>query len=191
MNKSQLSVLILILSIVAGCRNDESPVVKAVEIQLQKYPESTLKDIYKSFFQDEYGPGHLLDDTSAARKYFEYELSQMKSKGYYELEPCGLGNNFYRASMDLVVDGLLTADDFFIVFTESAEGFRLPEIEGWKLKWGYILKELTSMQKRINNFEEDLADISAMLERGEYIVHHSQIYTECYNPHYRIVRKGN
>ncbi len=57
----------------------KNPVLKTVEKQIQKYPESALKDIYKSFFQDEYGHGHLLTDTSVSRKYFDYELSQMTS----------------------------------------------------------------------------------------------------------------
>lgn len=34
----------------------EASVRTAVERQLQQYPKSTLKDLYKNFFQDIYGP---------------------------------------------------------------------------------------------------------------------------------------
>ena len=37
----------------------------AVERQMQFYPKSTLKDLYKNFFQDKFGPGHIISDTTA------------------------------------------------------------------------------------------------------------------------------
>ena len=181
--------LSLIFMTTSGSVFEKSSVYQAVELQLLKYPESSLKDIYKSFFQDEYGPGHLLEDTVSARKYFDYELSVMKSKAYYEDEPCGLGNNFYRASMDCIVDGLVDADDYFTAFIKSSKDFSLPDIEGWKEKWEAILKEIFPLRGSIHHFEKDMTEISDLLNRGEYVVHHSERYTKAYDPHYRIMRK--
>lgn len=173
----------------SGSVIEKSPVYQAVDLQILKYPESSLKDIYKSFFQDEYGPGHLLEDTVSARKYFDYELSVMKSKAYYEDEPCGLGRNFYRASMDCIVDGLVDADDYFATFLKSSKDFSLPDMEEWKEKWEAILKEILPLRGRIHNFDKDMTEISDLLKRGEYVVHHSERYIKAYNPHYRIMRK--
>lgn len=167
-----------------------NPVLQAVEGQISQYPESTLKDIYKSFFQDEFGPGHLLTEVSAARRYFDYELSQMTSKGYYTEEACGLGKSFCRLSMDMVVDGLMDADDFFNAFLESSKGFKLPDIAVWKIKWEKISADMLTLCDRIKNFDEDMTDIAEMLKRGEYVIHHSRRYLELYDPHYRIIKRG-
>lgn len=53
----------------------EQAVRQAVERQMQRYPKSTLKDLYKNFFQDKYGPGHLIGDTAAAGAYLRQELA--------------------------------------------------------------------------------------------------------------------
>ena len=39
------------------------------------------------------------------------------------------------------------------------------------------------------NFEEDLEMIHSILNKGEYAVHHSDIYNAEYHPHYRIIEK--
>ena len=49
----------------------------AIERQLVTYPESTLQDIYKSFYQEHFGPGHIISDTASARRYLMRELSEM------------------------------------------------------------------------------------------------------------------
>ena len=38
----------------------EKAVREAVSWQIQTYPKSTLKDLYKNFFQDKFGPGHII-----------------------------------------------------------------------------------------------------------------------------------
>ena len=168
--------------------NERNPYIQAVENQLTLYPESTLKDIYKSFFQDEFGPGHLLTDTVAARSYFDHELSKINSKEYYEDEPCGIGKNFYRAGMDKVVDGLISPDEFFNAFIRSSDGFKLPDMHAWKSKWEFILDEILPVKGRIGNFDKDNAELAEMLERGEYVAHHSEVYVREYDPHYRLMR---
>ena len=42
---------------------------RAVERQLRMYPKSTLQDLYKNFFQDYFGPGHIVSDTLSAGAY--------------------------------------------------------------------------------------------------------------------------
>jgi hypothetical protein len=49
---------------------------KAVINELKYYPEARLRDIYKNFFQDAFGPGHLIPDTTHAGNYLNYELQQ-------------------------------------------------------------------------------------------------------------------
>jgi hypothetical protein len=175
--------------LVVSCSTQDSETILAVKKQLKIYPESTLQDIYKSFFQDEFGPGHLLSDSAGAREYLEWEISEMESRGNYIAEPCGIGMNFYRVPLDLVKDGKITKEDFLAAFMQSAKSFTLPETEMWKRKWDLIVREIEKSKLPVNNFTEDKVSLDVMLKKGETVVHHSRSYSERYEPHYRIMSK--
>jgi len=181
--------VILTMSVFQGCNQSNNEIAKAVRSQLQCYPESSLQDIYKSFFQDEFGPGHLLNDTAGAREYLDYEVEEMTSTGNYIAEPCGTGQNFYRVPLDLVKDGIIPYETFFAAFMESAASFRSPETSEWKGKWEKIVVVIQSMDLEIRNFEGERIGIARMLNSGEAVVHHSKKYEELYSPHYRIMGK--
>ena len=167
-----------------------STVRLAIEAQLKQYPASTLQDIYKSFFQDEFGPGHLAPDSAGAAGYLEYELAGMTSKGNYTAEPCGTGEHFYRVPLDLVKDSIISKQAFLAAFLESARGFKEPDSESWKQKWAEIVGEIGKMDLNLPDFEKDKKALKEMLESGEFVVHHSQAYSEAYDPHYRIISKA-
>ena len=67
------AILALPLLCFASCKgegdNFKNKVIEAVEAQLKLYPESRLQDIYKNFYQDMFGPGHMIPDTTAAGNY--------------------------------------------------------------------------------------------------------------------------
>jgi hypothetical protein len=180
---------ILIVVITFGCSNSTSEIQDAVADQLKRHPESALQDIYKSFFQDEFGPGHLIDNVSHAREYFDLELEEMASGGRREAERCGVGNNFVRVPMDMVKDGLIKDEDFFKAFMDSSVDFKIPELQAWKKKWQAIVKEIDRMDLEIPGYERDKALIEKYLAMGEAVVHHSEIYDRAYDPHYRIMGK--
>jgi hypothetical protein len=182
-----LFVVFLTILLFQGCSQPENEIARAVKNQLQLYPESSLQDFYKSFFQDEFGPGHLLSDAAGAREYLEYELSEMTSSGNHIAEPCGTGKNFYRVPLDLVKDSIISDSIYLKAFIESADSFKLPDIETWKKKWNEILVVIEGMNLALPNFEEDKKALSDMLNRGETAVHHSRRYEELYKPHYRIM----
>ncbi|MBI9108438.1 MAG: hypothetical protein JEZ04_16950 [Spirochaetales bacterium] len=163
-------------------------VIKAVQMQLELYPQSSLKDIYKSFFQDEFGPGHLLVNPEKARSFFEQELETMKSRGRCNTEPCGRGRNFYRVPMDLVLDKVVRADDYFSAFWASASKSMVSDEDEWKKKWNIIFRILQRHSDIIKNFKKDSKEILEALENGNYVMHHSTRYREVYAPHYRIFR---
>ena len=161
--------------------------MQAVRNQLQLYPESTLQDIYKSFFQDEFGPGHLVENVSYAREYFDLELEEMASQGRHNAEPCGTGKNFFRVPLDLVKDGKIPEEDYFASFMESSSDFKIPDVETWKTKWGEIVNVIETMELEIKNYKNDKAALAEMLDAGETLVHHSKSFSEHYDPHYRII----
>ncbi len=122
-------------------------ILKAVHKQLELYPESSLKDLYKSFFQDEFGPGHLLGNPEKAKTYFEQELEVMVSRGRHTVEPCGLGCNYYRVPMDPVIDGLIPAEAYFTAFLAGSMETTKPDVHEWKGTWNLILETLKRPDK--------------------------------------------
>ena len=179
-------VLLLIFTF-SGCSRQNSEIKQAVKDQLQLYPESTLLDIYKSFFQDEFGPGHMLGNISHAREYFDLELEEMVSRKRYDAEPCGAGKNFYRVPMDLVKDGIIQDEVYFNAFIESSAHFKTPDIVLWKSTWNEILSTVEQMDLQIPNFDRDKKIIAELIDKGEPMVHHSNSYNDSYDPHYRIM----
>lgn len=186
---SAITAIFISVFLLQGCSQHENEIVQVVKNQLKLYPESSLQDIYKNFFQDEYGPGHLIENVSYAREYFDLELEEMASHGNHNAEPCGAGKNFYRVPMDLVKDEIISSDDYFNAFLESASSFTKPDVLVWKNQWTEIVNVIEKMDIDIPNFEEDKEALYKWLERGETMVHHSQAYSDKYDPHYRIIGK--
>jgi hypothetical protein len=171
----------------SGCTPSNDPIRQAVQNQLKLYPASTLQDIYKSFFQDEFGPGHMAPDSAGAAQYLEYELAEMTSRGNFSPEPCGTGRNFYRVPLDLVKDSLISSSELLDAFLASSAGFKEPDIEAWKVKWAGILEVIDAMNLNLPGCESDKEALTKMLASGEAVVHHSPAFIQAYNPHYRII----
>ena len=90
----------LIISASCHAVNFEDAVKASVNRQLEIYPKSTLKDLYKHFFQDKFGPGHIVKDTTSSGKYLRLELSQMTKTSGGIAEPTGWEGNFVRLNLD-------------------------------------------------------------------------------------------
>ena len=185
-----LATLFLILTKTAGCCPSSVDKIKAaVERQLSDYPKSTLQDLYKSFFQDRFGPGHLVNDTSTAGNYLRYELNNSESFHERYYEPTGYESNYYRVNLSVLKENKISYQKYFDAFLRSVEKIDLDAISEWKEEWSEIESVINSMNLDLENFEEDLEMIHSVLEQGKYAVHHSEIYNSEYQPHYRIIEK--
>ena len=165
-----------------------SLVCQAIERQLKTYPESTLQDVYKSFYQDRFGPGHMIADTASARQYLMYELSNMTDKTEVYYEPTGNKGRFVRVYLSAVADGLITADQLLDAFVRSANQVKTPNVD-WATEWHQIEETIVKNDLIINNFEADTA-LLREASRHQQAVHHSRAYNAAYHPHYRIVERS-
>jgi len=163
-------------------------VLVAATALLNRYPLATLADIYKSFFQDEFGPGHLLDDHAAALTFLDREIETTVNRFRYEPEPCGLGRCYCRLSLDLVVGGIVSRQRFAEAFLRGSAGFTEPEGETWSRRWTDMRMALLPLRPRIEEFDEAAERIDDRLQHGQYAMHHSARFREAYDPRYRIVR---
>ncbi len=180
---------ILILPLIVACPGQDRRIEKAVLNELKYYPEARLQDIYKNFFQDAFGPGHLIPDTAHAGNYLNYELQQpigdtLKWQGI------GPANDYYRINLQFVKQGILPRSVLLEAMVESAPLARNPDIETWRKEWGNVIRVIEKMDLNIPDYESDKKEIEEILAKGEYVMHHSDFYNETYQRHYRIIHKS-
>jgi len=187
--------LISLLLLLLGCQPSSEKT--AIERQLQDYPESRVQDVYKSFCQDNLGPGHLIPDPQSARNYLESELRTFREdldSARYDAPaimyyPVGDQGNYVRVDLSVVLDGLVGEEAYLDAFVRSAnEGTRLTE-EQWVAKWKEVAKVIKKDFPDIPDAVKDLEMIDAYVEKGDLIMHHSETFGEAYNPHYRIIAR--
>lgn len=185
--------LLLILAL-AGSFNlfsqtiDTVAMRSAIERQLVTYPESTLQDIYKSFYQEHFGPGHIISDTASARRYLMRELSEMGKTQSPYFEPTGSQGDYVRVYLSAVADNLITVEQLLDAFVRSANLWQEPAVS-WLEKWETIVSIIQANKMEIKGFETNLP-LLAEAARNNQAVHHSRRYNEAYHPHYRIVERS-
>lgn len=181
---------LLCLWVSAAEKTDFDKAVRsAVERQMQGYPKSTLKDLYKNFFQDKFGPGHIVSDTTAAGNYLRREMISYTETEGEIAEPTGWEGNFYRVNLSVIKNGQIPYQTFFDAFIRSVNGIRPVTVAEWQKEWNRIEGIIRSMNLSLPDYENDRKEIDDRLERGEYVGHHSKAFEDSYSPHYRIISK--
>jgi len=200
-----MTFLLCISLAAAGKRGFSSAVREAVNRQMQAYPKSTLADLYKNFFQDKFGPGHIIADTTSAGNYLRREMasyalaeeaaSQAARIVYGPLikgaaaEPTGWEGQFFRVNLSVVKSGRIPYDVFFDAFVRSVNGIRPIAVADWHKEWNKIEKIIRSMNLHLPEYDADKQAIEDRLNRGEYVGEHSEAFIKAYDPHYRIVSR--
>ncbi|MDR1330764.1 MAG: hypothetical protein LBK07_01520 [Tannerella sp.] len=189
----QRSILIITVATIlfSSCKKEtkSEQIRAAVESRMSTHPKSTLQDLYKNFFQDYFGPGHIVSDTASAGAYLNRELASFgqASGAYYE--PTGYNGNFYRVNLSVIKEGLISRDAFFDAFIRSVVNIQIISIEEWKEEWKQIDSVIQTMNLPLANYGQDRANLFSLLEQGKYVMHHSEAFSEEYDPHYRIIER--
>jgi len=192
MQKPFLLFLVLIIGclLIYSCKEADSKkelIQNAILEEMRLHPEARLIDIYKFFFQGAFGPGHIIRDKQSALNYLQNELQSMTDFDSVLWQPVGYNKQYYRISLGLVKEGTLSEEELFNAFVQSADLSAVPSIEEWIEEWNFILNIIEAMNLKIINYEEDKSILDDMLEEGNILVHHSNIYRKLYHPHYRVV----
>lgn len=181
-------LFVLLFTNIQAQTKDSITIRQAIEKQLNDYPNSTLRDIYKSFFQDAYGPGHLIQDTAYAIQYLRQEVEQSTESLCRTYEQVGTGENFYRVNLILIKENKIDIQTFFNALLRSVELSPKPQITQWTKRWSEIEKTSSLFKDKIaGNYEQDKQFIEQMLTKGEYMMRHSKTYNTNYHPHYRLI----
>ena len=176
---------------VTSCQHDSTDraIIEAVEKQMKMYPESTLRDLYKNFFQDYFGPGHIIANTEAANNYLQQELSSVTEFEGEDYEYTGYKGKMVRVNLKVIADGRVPYDKYLDAFLRSVNGITPPSIEEWRAEWAKIDSVIMTMGIELDNAEEDRRVITQLLDDNKFVMHHSRQFNEHYTPHYRIIER--
>lgn len=193
--RNTLAIALLASVMLASCTTSsqnprQAQISEAVMRMLEAHPQSTLQDIYKSCFQDAFGPGHLVNDTAAARRYLESELAENDYIDTVLAEPTGIDGNYIRINLLLVERGEVSEDALLEALMASANNATPPQQDEWRERWHEIVSQISAMDVRLPGFEADSAMLEQLLSEGRYVMHHSELYSQAYHPHYRIVERS-
>lgn len=182
---------ISVIGALLACENglEKEAIRMAVGRQMSQYPCSTLRDLYKNFFQDRFGPGHLIDNVAAAGRYLRSELNSSDTLMGPVYEPTGYQGNFYRVNLSVVKEGIVPYRIFLDAFVRSVNGIEPVPVEEWAKEWQIIESVISEMNLQLPHYERDKQEIAELLQAGKYVMHHSQGFAEAYDPHYRIIEK--
>ena len=181
-------LLLLIIKIESKLEMDLSILLE----QIENHPNQTLQDVYKSCYQDEYGPGHLISNESSAINSLLQEINTIE-KDYTAItlfEQTGIYGNYLRVDLTLVRDGVIPFFVLFRALTISATIGGQKSDENWSTIWSEIVEEVKKAELKFENFEEDLANLDRISKSEDKVVHHSEMYENIYHPHYRIIEKN-
>lgn len=189
MRKNVLFITILLVLSLFSCHStfDKQAIEASVEEQYAAYPEMHLQDFYKNFFQDRFGPGHLISDRGAALEAIKAELAHADTIGCQTTELCGWRNNYVRVSLSVVRDSLISAVQLTDALMASAKPVSDEDTRQWKKEWALILSIIEQKHPDLPDFDREKQSIQQALASGQYVFHHSDAFNRAYHPHYRLI----
>ncbi len=188
--KISFAFFLLFLTVNTFAGNREKKIRQFIEAELYYYPKAQLVDLYKNYFQDAYGPGHLIPDTTQAGKYLDWELKQPGWTDTLTYQALGINHDYYRINLQLVRNGTIPRDTLLLAMVESATLARNPDLESWKQEWNEVLAIIKKTKPNLPGMKSGEKRIEQVFANGDVVMHHSKSYEENYDPHYRIVHRS-
>ncbi len=128
-----------------------------------------------------------MSELSAYRQDLDSAKYQKPSLRYFAV---GDEGNYVRVDLSVILDGMISAEDYLEAFVRSANEGAHKSPEEWKRKWAEIESCIREEYPDIPNAAQDFAHIDSILLGEDLIIHHSNAFGKAYHPHYRIISKN-
>jgi len=152
-----------------------------VETHYESYPEMELIDLFKLAYQNEFGPGHLINDEKSCITYLKNEYNKVKNSSSVKIED--IGNGLVRVYLNGL--SLKQVDILGKLFIKAARS-KVGSIESYKEKL-HIIREMI-LDNRLNF---SLEEFDEKFSSYDFEVHkpfsHSLRYNLKYFPSYRLI----
>ena len=183
-------LLILIIIIFSYQKISKEKILKSLANQFKLTPKLTLQDLYKSFFQDFFGPEHLISNKTFVEEYLNEEIkeAEIDNNNLPLFEKTGFEGKFIRINLKVIKINLISKEKLIEFFIESANNDKNNKnINEWKKNWKKIDEIIFNLNLSLFNEKNDRNKINEMLEKNEYVMSHSNVYKQNYKPHYRLI----
>ncbi len=159
-----------------------------INSEFNLHPKAQLQDYYKLFFQDAFGPEHIIKDKTSAEKYLRTELEGSSIFEEINYQEIGYINEFYRVNINVINKGIISFDDFLDAFIKSADMENKITDAEWLAIWEEIQKQIFLMKIPINDHRQQIDSLLELI-KNKQLVSHSNVYRAAYSPHYRILNE--
>ena len=183
--------MITLLSISCGERSAESQGSEFLDFARkfsETYPKSEAQDLYKTLFQESFGPGHIISSWDAARLHLERELASMPPHEEVALiEPCGPAGRMLRLNLRSALAEGIDVDDIIDMMRKSVERLQ-PDTLAFLHQGDIVRRRGADAQLPCTN---DLTEKCAATlgPEGLDVIHHSDVYVMNYRPAYRVIMR--
>jgi hypothetical protein len=178
---------VLLLAGAAGAVPPPDDTGAALAVHLERRPEAEAVDIYKFLHQGVFGPGHMVQDRSAAERYLEHETKTLELVDSNDplCEALGGSPAMVRIHLRPYLEAGFDDATLIDLFVESANQIKgdvgimnqaLRDAVGWLKSVGRIEQAGDLEQLRIEHHAD-----------GFPALHHSEGFRAAYHPAYRVI----
>ncbi len=161
-------------------------ILEVLKDHLQKYPKMTPQDCFKLIYQNELGPEHMIQSSEESLAKLLEEWNSIEADPDAELiEP--IGNHLCRINLKKA-KCLYTPEAVNDIFVRTANIHR-----GRMGEFMHNMKLLKHSLEALPvsfSYDEFLEFQEMYRGRGYPALHHSPVFREAYDPHYRVVYEG-
>ena len=178
---------VMLVACVTKLPNEKAAIRSMCEEIAKNYPQATLQDVYKTCFQDFFGPNHLQMDTAVAHQYLKAEIATTETQDLSAMpkyEPTGFRHRFTRVNLSLVHSGEMSEEELFARFVEAA-GTNNAFSDKWEEEWQMI--ETIALEVQPAWADSTLQNELRYAASVQSAVRHSEAFRQAYYPHYRII----
>jgi hypothetical protein len=184
----QLNRILLLFSIyllfLTGC--NKTNMENIFITQYQKYPNMEIRDYYKLLYQAEFGVKHLLIDTLKSKQYLVEEYNSISAKNELLYEYISGDHQIIRVNLSSFKYRKFSIDSLFEVMKKSASLISSNE-KSFLEQWSILKKLIEKGDIPLNH--QIVSEYEKIFLNGIKEEHHSEIFINKYNPHYRVVLK--
>lgn len=152
----------------------------------QRHKNMEIQDLYKLAYQASMGVTHYISSPENARKYLEWEITQLDSaENVQMIEPLSPDGKLVRVNLRAYIKGGGDVDELFIAMMKSSVHL-LPSTENLESYWGIIV---SMAKKKLIPFDNmEMEEFFKQMKAADYpAVHHSEGYNQANHPAYRVI----
>lgn len=181
-------IWLAILPVLVHCASNHKniSVEELIQLHLKNHAQMQVQDVYKLFYQGNFGPAHILQHQEHAKKYLVEEFRSVEASDSESLtEPISTDGKMIRVNFAAFkhADGNIEA--LWQTLVKSAELVK-PDTARFRKDWNEFV-ELAN-QKTFSFPQKDIELFDKKVHESQFpTVHHTEAYRQTNHPAYRVV----